>query len=273
MATVLLRSTDDTLSHTEIDANFNNLNNDKEESIPPAAGGSANVIILTYEPTETALVTDTVYVTRATASNTGAVTLQIDQTAALAVQTVGGNALVGGEIQENNIHWFLYNGTNFRLLNPYLPPRRDVTNHQCARGYYFASDLATSFTDSVTTGHTTWQSTNGWAALTALSVLYHNVKSVFIRVQCELDPSSDEVEMYFHTQPTGNTWTAADSTMQFTVDTSDVTNTSQEWWTQIEVAVDPATGEFEYQVALDDATTIDCNIEFELVGFSVGDDA
>jgi hypothetical protein len=104
------------LTNAEGDANFNNLNEDKLESQIANASGT-NTITLSYSPTVTSYETDKVYTFKAAATNTGAVTLNIDTVGATAVQTIGGSALASGEIKVNQIHKVFYNGTNFRLIN------------------------------------------------------------------------------------------------------------------------------------------------------------
>jgi hypothetical protein len=120
MATITTRSGKGSgLTNNEIDANFNNLNDDKVEVSPPVAGGTANALTASINPTISAYETNRLYEVQVANNNTAATTINIDSIGATAIQTVDGNALSGGELIDGMIAYLLYNGTNFRLLNPF----------------------------------------------------------------------------------------------------------------------------------------------------------
>lgn len=162
------------LTNNEGDANFNNLNEDKLESQIANASGT-NTITLSYSPTLSAYETDKVYVFKAANSNTGAVTLNIDSVGATAVVTIGGTALALGEILANQIHQVYYNGTNFRLINPY--PKEPPSNHVLYNDVYRTNNEDTALNEldistllgvnsvSETFGPTGSGATNIWDAM------------------------------------------------------------------------------------------------------------
>ena len=81
------------------------------------AGGTANAITLDLSPNITVLEAGQTIVFLAAFDNTTAATANPDALGAIAIQ-VAGLALVGGEIQQNQIHRITSDGTQFQLENP-----------------------------------------------------------------------------------------------------------------------------------------------------------
>lgn len=85
------------------------------------AGGTANAITLTCNPTFTSLSQLVNVPLRfvATADNTGAVTIQVDALTAKNLLYLDGRALPQGEILTGRIVEIIYDGTQFRLMNQF----------------------------------------------------------------------------------------------------------------------------------------------------------
>jgi len=144
MVTVVTRAgKGSALTHGEMDANINNLNIGKFASVPATTSGT-NTVTVSDDPTEGAYETNHVYEYQIGGTNTGAVTLAIDGLTATAVQTVAGNALIGGELLIGQVAKFLYNGTNFRILNP---GKYVVTDYITGGQLYYYSGAARAALD------------------------------------------------------------------------------------------------------------------------------
>jgi hypothetical protein len=81
------------------------------------SAGSANVQTITQTPAITAYVTGSVYLFLSGFTNTGSTTININGVGAVTIKDLAGNALVGGEIQNNTLVQLQYNGTNMILLS------------------------------------------------------------------------------------------------------------------------------------------------------------
>jgi hypothetical protein len=79
-------------------------------------GGTANAITGTTPTTYAALATGYVIRLIPTATNTGAVTININSIGAKAITKNGTAALVGGELVNGNTYFLLYDGTRFQIL-------------------------------------------------------------------------------------------------------------------------------------------------------------
>jgi hypothetical protein len=85
-----------------------------------AAAGTGDAITLDLTPSITAYVTGAVYWFKATATNTGAATVNIDAVGAkdLKKGAAGSTALAAGDITSGGVYAIGYDGTNMQLLNP-----------------------------------------------------------------------------------------------------------------------------------------------------------
>lgn len=79
-------------------------------------GGTANAITLAYSPVVTAYVTGDGYTFFASATNTGAATLNVSGLGAKSIK-LGSNSLTGGEIVAGQAVMVFYDGTAFQLLS------------------------------------------------------------------------------------------------------------------------------------------------------------
>jgi len=178
MVTVVTRAgKGSALTHGEMDANINNLNIGKFASVPATTSGT-NTVTVSDDPTEGAYETNHVYEYQIGGTNTGAVTLAIDGLAATAVQTIAGSALEAGALTDGMVAQFLYNGTNFRLLNPHsFTP----TNHGTGGLFYpyNGSTIQTVFdVDAALDGSLTYESfgptgsgaTNVWTPMDQITI-------------------------------------------------------------------------------------------------------
>jgi hypothetical protein len=88
-----------------------------------AAAGTGDVITLDLTPSITAYAAGQVFRFKATATNTGATTINVDGVSAQSVKkgAAGTTALAAGDITSGGMYTVLYDGTNFQLLNPKLP--------------------------------------------------------------------------------------------------------------------------------------------------------
>lgn len=82
------------------------------------ASGTANAITVAYTPTITAYATGMQLRFKATASNTGATTINVDGLGAKTIKKNANTDLVGGEIVTGQQYDVRYDGTNFIILNP-----------------------------------------------------------------------------------------------------------------------------------------------------------
>lgn len=80
--------------------------------------GTGNAYTVTTTNAHAALADVPLIAVEANRANTGATTLQIDSLTATAVTLTDGTALIGGEIENGGVYLFVYDGTNFQLLNP-----------------------------------------------------------------------------------------------------------------------------------------------------------
>lgn len=78
------------------------------------AGGSANALTATMVPVPAALVAGLQVVVQASATNTGAATINVNALGAKAIQ-LGGSALAAGAIQSGLVYTLIYDGTQFQL--------------------------------------------------------------------------------------------------------------------------------------------------------------
>ncbi len=126
--------------------------NDGQLAAPPLSSGT-NTVTATLGLAS--YVTGSVYAVRIATTNTGAVTLNLDSLGALAVQTIGGRALAAGELVAGMIARFLYNGTNFRLLNP---EARTFTNHHAGGRTWMYNGATVPAEVSTTAADNAWAS-------------------------------------------------------------------------------------------------------------------
>jgi len=209
MVTVVTRAgKGSALTHGEMDANINNLNIGKFASVPATTSGT-NTVTVSDDPTEGAYETNHVYEYQIGGTNTGAVTLAIDGLAATAVQTVAGDALVGGELVDGQTALFLYNGTNFRLLNPWAPSIHIYagTTAPVAVGQL---DIATDVTESTfeSVGKTGSGATNIWTALDSIS---STATAVMLNVEIGNTNEAGNFLNQVSFRPTGTSWSEAQS--------------------------------------------------------------
>lgn len=87
-----------------------------------AAGGTGDVITLDLTPSITAYATGVPYWFKATATNTGAATANIDGVGAKDIKkgAAGGTALAAGDITSGGMYGLIYDGTNLQLISPGL---------------------------------------------------------------------------------------------------------------------------------------------------------
>ena len=89
------------------------------------AGGSANVITASPTPAYGTLQSGTIIWIKASATNTGATSLNVSGLGAIAVQkqiSTGLVALIGGEIITGTNYLLSYNGSVWEIINPSQPP-------------------------------------------------------------------------------------------------------------------------------------------------------
>jgi hypothetical protein len=88
-----------------------------------SAAGTGDAITLDLTPSITAYVAGAVYWFKATATNTGAATVNIDAVGLkdLKKGAAGSTALAAGDITSGGIYAVIYDGTNMQLLNPKTP--------------------------------------------------------------------------------------------------------------------------------------------------------
>jgi hypothetical protein len=86
----------------------------------PTTAGTANAQTVTHATPMRALLAGMEVAFRPGASNTGAATLNVDGTGAIAVRTPAGNACIGGEMLSGTLTSAIYDGTNWVLTG--LPP-------------------------------------------------------------------------------------------------------------------------------------------------------
>lgn len=80
-------------------------------------GGTADAITLTHSPAPAAYAAGQRFAFKATATNTGAVTVNVDTLGAKAVQYRGA-ALAAGDITNGNVVVIVYDGTQFQMVSP-----------------------------------------------------------------------------------------------------------------------------------------------------------
>jgi hypothetical protein len=83
----------------------------------PVVSGGTTAYTLTIQGI--ALIAGAVFKAKVGSSNTGASTMVINGSSAIAIKKFGSTALVAGDMQGGEIHSFGYDGTNLQLLNPY----------------------------------------------------------------------------------------------------------------------------------------------------------
>lgn len=82
-----------------------------------AAGGTADVITLTLSPALTAYGAGVGVLFKASGANTTAVTINVNALGAKALKKFGGEALVAGDINTDDIVFAVYDGTNFQMIS------------------------------------------------------------------------------------------------------------------------------------------------------------
>lgn len=85
-----------------------------------------NTITVSYDVAAAAYYTGERFLLKAGGTNTGATTLNINSLGAKTVKTLGGAALVGGEIRSGSYFEVVYDGTDFLLLRPPIAPTVQV---------------------------------------------------------------------------------------------------------------------------------------------------
>ena len=93
---------------------------------------SDNAIILTHDPVRTVNTAGDAIIFKAEASTTGAVTVQVDSIAAVALLGVTAEALTTGAILAGTFYEARYNGTSFQLMQTDVALATDVTQVQGA---------------------------------------------------------------------------------------------------------------------------------------------
>lgn len=78
-------------------------------------GGAVNAYTLTPTPPLVSYVVNMTIIFTPTATNTGAVTVNVSALGAISLKAVDGSALIAGDIQANQTYTAKYNGTDFRL--------------------------------------------------------------------------------------------------------------------------------------------------------------
>jgi hypothetical protein len=88
-----------------------------------AAAGTGDAITLDLTPSITAYILGGVYWFKATATNTGATTVNIDGVGAKSIKkgADGATALAAGDITSGGMYGLSYDGTNMQLFNPKFP--------------------------------------------------------------------------------------------------------------------------------------------------------
>jgi hypothetical protein len=115
-----------------------------------AAGGTANAITVTASPAATAYAAGQGFVILAGATNTGAVTLNVNALGTKAIQLCG-TALKGGEIISGSLFMVYYDGTQFELMTTALYARENATYKHLGVGL---GSFATSDGGNVDEGNT-----------------------------------------------------------------------------------------------------------------------
>lgn len=82
------------------------------------ATGSVNQISIAMTPTLQAYVEGMKVRVKATKTNTGTATLNIDSLGAVVIRNLSGSVIPAGDISSGDIHEFVYNGTNFIQVTP-----------------------------------------------------------------------------------------------------------------------------------------------------------
>lgn len=106
--------------------------------IEAASGTTTNVsnaYSVTTTPAVTTLATGQIFNLQINAANTGAATLNVGGSGAVAIVDRTGNALVGGEFVANRTYPFVYNGTNFTSLVSYFPDSSYGTTTNVSNAY------------------------------------------------------------------------------------------------------------------------------------------
>lgn len=106
---------------------------DQDGSAPldyAVAAGAVNTLTAALAPTLTALVVGMPFGIKVNLTNTGAVTLNLNALGALPLHKLGGQELVAGDIQANQIIRVAYDGVGFQLLSYNSPPVTDATTLQ-----------------------------------------------------------------------------------------------------------------------------------------------
>ena len=94
-----------------------------------AAGGTANALTATLTPAPAALVAGMSVWVKATTTNTGAATLNLNGLGAKTIVRAGGSAVSGGDLAAGAIVEMVYDGTNFQavdLQSAFAPPSSSV---------------------------------------------------------------------------------------------------------------------------------------------------
>lgn len=86
-------------------------------SVYASAGGTGDALTLTLSPAPSAYVAGQEFRFKATATNTGAATIDVNSLGAKSIKRDGSSALAAGDITTGQMYSIRYDGTNFQLLN------------------------------------------------------------------------------------------------------------------------------------------------------------
>lgn len=134
MATIVTRSgKGSALTHAEMDSNWNNLNDGKVEETtglisPTATAGTGTAYTLNLEDfngTDVTPNTNEVFSCRIHTDNTGAATINVNAAGAVSILDLAGDTLEAGMLRGSTLVRFLYDGTNYIILNPKPPEIAD----------------------------------------------------------------------------------------------------------------------------------------------------
>jgi len=113
-----LNSSTRTAGDNALAAQYNDMRQDLLELAGEyaVAGGTGNAITLSVDAQVTALKTGQVFVFKASAANTGAVTINVNSLGAKALIADGGIALISGDIINGKIYFCVYDGTSMQVI-------------------------------------------------------------------------------------------------------------------------------------------------------------
>jgi hypothetical protein len=199
-------------------------------------------------------------------TNTGAVTLNIDGLGATAVQTIAGSALEAGALTAGMVAEFLYNGTNFRLLNPHpFSP----TDHGTGGLYYpyNGATVQSAFdVDSALDGAGTFESfgptdsgaTNEWAPMDQITL---EATAVHCGVHISFQGTVANNGIFLKARPGDTSWTGLGSLIAFLG--GDSTTEGMEYFTDFVVGLDPSDLTFDLAVTETSVTSVSINMYYK----------